>query len=616
MANSKKPEEKRFSAKKFKEFLKNGLWVYKTMYSLSPRDSIIVVVSSLITSVIPTLTSFFNAKFIDELIKVSQGKYANITEIGLSSKLIIFLSLGVLFQIVKTISSRINRFMYDKFNRIHFRKYEFEIQKKISELDISQQEDPDISNSIKKAQENFFKIQEFARASLVFIEDLISTTISAVISFTISPWLGITIIILSLPNNYFFSKFIIEIWNYFNSTIEESRRYYWLRGDMQSEPRMPEHKIVNSNQTLYQMAKEIAEKLWAKEISIFAKRLKSTIFSSIINIINTILISIVLINRLIKGEITVGTFSFYEGTLYDFSGRFDYVVGQFLELFDFSIYITYVKDIIDLKPAIKSGDKIIDIENAPTIEFKNVSFKYPKSKNFALRNISLKINPKEEIAIVGENGAGKTTLIKLLLRFYDVTSGDILINNVPIKKLDIEHYRKLISALFQEYNTYGELDVKTNINIGKYEQKMDIQKVKAAAEKADAHTFIEELDNKYDQILSKRFTGGTNLSTGQWQKIALARMFYRDTPLLILDEPTASIDAEAEFKIFKRIYNFMKDKTVIIISHRFSTVRNAKKIYVLEKGQIKESGTHEELMKLKGNYAKAFEKQAVGYQKD
>ncbi len=243
-----------------------------------------------------------------------------------------------------------------------------------------------------------------------------------------------------------------------------------------------------------------------------------------------------------------------------------------------------------------------------------ILFKYPGSKNYVLKNINLTIKSGDEIALVGENGAGKTTLIKLILRIYDCQKGKILINDIPIEKLNLEEYHKLIGALFQEFDKFGELNVKQNIIAGNHTIPVDESNISNAVKLADAKEFIDKFPKKYYQVLNKAFTDGVNLSTGQWQKIALARMFYRNAPVLILDEPTASIDANAEYRIFKRIFETFKGKTLIIISHRFSTVRNAQKIYVIHEGEIVEDGSHDELIKKNGRYKKAFDLQAKGYQ--
>ena len=241
-----------------------------------------------------------------------------------------------------------------------------------------------------------------------------------------------------------------------------------------------------------------------------------------------------------------------------------------------------------------------------------MDFTYPGVKTKILRNFSLTINPGEKVAFVGENGAGKSTIIKLLARFYDVTAGEILINNKNIKELEIETWYKNLGVIFQDFIMYED-SAKENIRYGKIYEEMGLEKITEAAKASGAHPFIEKLDKGYEQMLGRMFKGGTDLSVGQWQKIALARGFLRDAPILVLDEPTASIDARAESEIFNKVEKLSKDKTVIIISHRFSTVRNADKIYVIDDGKIVESGSHTELMKINGQYATLFNLQAKGY---
>ena len=247
------------------------------------------------------------------------------------------------------------------------------------------------------------------------------------------------------------------------------------------------------------------------------------------------------------------------------------------------------------------------------IVFDNVKFKYPNSQKTVLDNLSLKIKYGEKVAIVGENGAGKTTLIKLIARIYRPISGSVLINNINLNDLKLSSWYEKLAVLFQDYSSYTHLTVKENIEIDS-KNKATEKTIQDALIKASAFDFVKKYKEGVNQILSERYKGGIRPSTGQWQKIAIARVFHRNAPILILDEPTASIDAVAEAKIFDNIYKFSKGKTVIIISHRFSTVRNADRIIVLDKGKIIEEGSHEELLKINGKYAKAFRLQAKGYQ--
>jgi ATP-binding cassette, subfamily B, bacterial len=229
-----------------------------------------------------------------------------------------------------------------------------------------------------------------------------------------------------------------------------------------------------------------------------------------------------------------------------------------------------------------------------------------------VRNINFRLDAGEKVALIGENGAGKTTLVKLLARLYDPTEGQILLDGVDLREYDVDDLRHEIGVIFQDYMRYDAL-ARENIGFGKIEALNDRDRVALAAEKSLAKSVIDRLSNGYDQMLGKRFDSGVDLSGGEWQKFALARAYMRDAQLLILDEPTATLDARAEYEVFQRFAELTRGRTAVLISHRFSTVRMADRILVLADGGIREQGTHRELLALGGHYAELFELQAAGY---
>jgi len=279
------------------------------------------------------------------------------------------------------------------------------------------------------------------------------------------------------------------------------------------------------------------------------------------------------------------------------------------------MYLQDYFDFIDM-PLNASDDfvaKALPSEIKEGFVFNNVSFSYPNTETEVLKNVSFTLRKNEKLALVGENGAGKTTLVKLLLRLYEPTSGSILLDGVDIRHYDRDEYQQLFGAIFQDFVKYY-LTAKVNIAVGAIDHADDLQRIEESAVRSLASEVIADLPKGYDQELGKRFKSGTELSGGQWQKIALARAYMADSPVIILDEPTAALDARAEFEVFQRFVELTKNKMSIIISHRFSTVRMADRILVISGGKIAEMGTHDELLSANNLYAELFELQAAGYQ--
>jgi ATP-binding cassette subfamily B protein len=279
-----------------------------------------------------------------------------------------------------------------------------------------------------------------------------------------------------------------------------------------------------------------------------------------------------------------------------------------------SLFIKDLFDFFDSKPAIVSKPDALPIPRPikARFEFENVSFSYPGSDKKVLSNVSFRFEPGEKIALVGENGAGKTTLVKLLARLYEPTEGRILLDGIDLRDYSVEELRHEIGVIFQDYMRYDML-AQENIGLGRIEQLSDEIRIQNSAQKSLAAPVIAGLPKNYQQMLGRRFEGGVDLSIGQWQKIALARAYMRDAQILILDEPTASLDARAEYEVYQRFVELTAGKMAILISHRFSTVRMADRILVLEKGFVVEQGSHEELLALGGKYSELFELQAAGY---
>ncbi|MDB9371945.1 ABC transporter ATP-binding protein [Nodularia sphaerocarpa] len=316
----------------------------------------------------------------------------------------------------------------------------------------------------------------------------------------------------------------------------------------------------------------------------------------------------------LQGAITLGSLIMYYQAFQRGQVSLSQLLSSLAELYENSLFLTNLFEFLDLKPNVTEPPlpKLVPSQFKTGIQFNHVRFRYPGSTRPVLEDINFHIAPGEIIALVGENGAGKTSLIKLLCRLYDPTEGNITIDGINIRDFATTDLRQKISVIFQDYVQY-HLTAKENIWLGNLDVVPESQQIEKAARDAGADVVISQLPQGYDTMLGKWFEGGEELSIGQWQKVALARAFLRDAPIIILDEPSSALDPQAEAEIFEKFRQVVKGKIAILISHRLSTVKMADKVFVIANGKISEGGSHDELMQNRGNYARLFETQAKHY---
>ncbi|HIB46387.1 MAG TPA: ABC transporter ATP-binding protein, partial [Candidatus Lambdaproteobacteria bacterium] len=323
---------------------------------------------------------------------------------------------------------------------------------------------------------------------------------------------------------------------------------------------------------------------------------------------------VVIIYRTVNGELSLGDLIFLSGSFLRLRSLMESILIRFSSIADSALYLRDLFDFLEMEPNIRSKKNALPFPKTirEGFTFEKVSFRYPKMEQWVLRDISFILHPGEKLALVGENGAGKTTLVKLLTRLYDPDEGRIMLEGHDLREYDLDGLRDAVGVIFQDYVKY-HLTASDNIAVGRIEERGNESRIKEAAHRSLADTVIEKLPDGYQQMIGRWFKQGTNLSGGEWQKIAIARAYMRDAQLLILDEPTASLDARAEHEVFRRFVELTYDKCAVLISHRFSTVRMADRIVVLHEGKLLELGTHEELLASGGHYSELFEMQAEGY---
>ncbi len=568
------------------------------------------LIAVLVPAIVPFVNAYIFKLLIDAVVASFSGNSFNFTSLYylISGLFISSLALRLSF----SYQDYVVKILYTKFPLTLYQI----VLNKISSLDLEYFEDSKFKDILQKVKDTYtWRPQEQLYMLFFLLQSLVQVSIAFYAILNLNIFLAILILVVSIPdliNQIVFSRFSWIIWD---MNTPYRKKFSYLQELIQDRDSVKELKVFGLRLTFLNDIIANQRKFFTENKAVANKQFK---VNTVFNFFDTLVlvgISVFVIFQAITRKITIGDVSFYESVISNFSNGIGGLFRNISRIFEHSLYNKHVFEVLDLEPKIKipANPKKIDFNQTPKIEFKNTSYKYPGSDRYVFNDFSLTINPGEKIALVGENGSGKTTLVKLLARFYDVDEGEILINGTNLKDLDLESWYKTLGILFQDFIKY-EYPVKENILFGKIWEKEDLEMIIEAAKDAGAQPMIKKFEKEYDQMLGRTFEGGLELSGGQWQKIALARAFYRNAPVLILDEPTSAIDARAESEIFNKVEKLSKDKTVLIISHRFSTVRNADKIYVIDKGSIIEQGSHQELLKLNGEYATLFKLQAKGYQ--
>ncbi|MBK9336213.1 MAG: ABC transporter ATP-binding protein [Lewinellaceae bacterium] len=481
-------------------------------------------------------------------------------------------------------------------------------------LDLYQFEDAGFYDKLERA-----RTQTAGRTALMSMvlsqaQDLITVIFLAGGLIAFNPWLMIILVVAVIPSFVGETKFNRDSYSLTRSWTPERRELDYLRYIGASNETAKEIKIFGLEGFIANRFKIISDKYYQANQKLALRRAAWGGFFSALGTASYYAGYVFIISQTVLGQITLGTLTFLAGAFSRLQGLLQGIVSRFSRIAETAMYLQDLFDFLELKPLSQShtGTRQVPRPIRTGFQFENVGFRYPESEVWALRHLNFILPPGEKLALVGENGAGKTTVVKLLANLYEPTEGRILLDGVDLREYDPEDLRREIGIIFQDYVRFM-FTAKENIAIGNISERENRPRIEDAAEKSLADAVVENLPKKYDQMLGKRFTGGVDLSGGQWQKVALARAYMREAQLVILDEPTAALDARAEHEVFLRFAELMKGKAAVLISHRFSTVRMADRILFLENGQLLELGSHEELLAKGGKYAELFRLQAKGY---
>ncbi len=494
------------------------------------------------------------------------------------------------------------------------RHVSIQVMRHAAELDLSAYEDPVFYDRLERA-----RVQATDRLGMIqSIGRLIQQGITAVsLSISIlvfSPWLLLLLIVGILPA--FLGESHFAFLGYARSFRQTSvrRELDYLRVLGGSREAAKELKLFGLKDFLIDRFTCLSDQIYAENVDLARRRLIAGSFLSMIGTAGYYATYVYVIWRTVTGALSIGMLTFLTGAIIQASANLQQIFSTLSSVADQALFLTDLLAFFAMEPTIQSKPNALPAPR-PILrgfEFRRVSFRYPGNSRFVLHDLNFHLHRGERVALIGENGEGKTTLVKLMTRLYDSVEGQILLDGLDLLRYDLDDLYRHNAAIFQDFMRY-EMKARDNIAVGQIDRLTHLLALKQAAAKSMADEVIERLPRDYEQMLGRRFENGVDLSGGEWQKVALARAYLRDAQVLILDEPTAALDARSEFAVFQRFAELTAGKTSLFISHRFSTVRMADRIVVLQNGKITEDGSHEQLSSLGGHYAEMFEMQAANY---
>jgi ATP-binding cassette subfamily B protein len=488
------------------------------------------------------------------------------------------------------------------------------VMKHAAQLDLAAYEDPVFYDRLERARvqatDRLGMIQSIGR----LVQQVIITVSLSIAIVLFSPWLLLMLIAGVVPaflgESHF--AFLGYAKNFRQTPIRRQLDYLRVLGG--SKEAAKELKLFGLAPFLTERFSRLSNQIYDEDVALARRRLVAGSFLSIVGTAGYYSAYVFVIWRTITGVLSIGELTFLAGAVQQASSNIQQIFSTVSSIADQALFLTDLIAFFEMRPAIASKPNALPAPRpiARGFEFRNVAFRYPGSPRLVLNGLNFHFRPGERVALIGENGEGKTTIVKLLTRLYDPLEGQVLLDGVDLREYNLEDLYREIGVIFQDFMRY-EMTARENIAVGRIERLDDVPLIRQSAQKSMADEVVSRLPYGYEHMLGRRFDGGVDLSGGEWQKVALARAYLRDAQILILDEPTAALDARSEFEVFQRFAELTAGKMALFISHRFSTVRMADRIVVLENGRIAEDGDHEQLTHLGGRYAEMFELQAASY---
>jgi ATP-binding cassette, subfamily B, bacterial len=582
----------------------------RLVWSTSRKLTIALVILSAVAGVLPALIAYVGKLIVDAVVLAAQTGEADDRLRALQYMMIeagVVVALAATQRGIEMCRSLLRALLGHRVNVL--------VLEKALTLELRHFEDSEVYDKMTQARrEASTRPLSLVMRTFGIGQHTISLISYAGILLAFSGWAVIVLVIAALPAFMAEAKFSGEAFRLFRWRTPEAREQMYLETVLAREDYVKEVKLFGIGRRLLARYVEIFKRLFREDRSLTIRR---NVWGFVLGALSSLAFYGAyawIIVAAAAGEITLGDMTMYLMVFRQGQSSLSSTLTSIGGMYEDNLYVANLYEFLEQPVDVPTGSETRGPEPDDGIRFEAVSFAYPGADELALREVSFHVRPGEKLALVGENGSGKTTLIKLLARLYHPTSGRVTLDGLDLREWDLRALRRRISVIFQDFARY-QLKVGENVGVGDVAAIDDAERWAEAAEKGMAAPFIEDLPSRYDTQLGRWFRDGRELSGGQWQKIALSRAFMREgAPIMVLDEPTAAMDAEAEARVFQHVRDATGEQIVIVISHRFSTVRMADHIIVLALGQIQEQGSHEELMELGGTYARLFTLQAAGYQ--
>ena len=589
--------------------LKNLPGFLKLIWHTSPKMAFVNILLRIIRAAIPLATLYIGKLIIDEVVHLA--KTPETLELNY-----LFLLIGLEFglAIISDLLNRATALLDSLLGDLFANQSSINLMEHAATLDLDQFEDATFYDKLERARRQTLSRTVLMTQVLGQAQDIITMLFLSVGLIAFNPWLILLLVVAVIPAFLGESHFNERSYSLVHGWTPERRELDYLRMTGASDDTAKEVKIFGLSGFLTDRFRQLSDQFYQANKKLVLKRAAWGSLFATLGSAGYYGAYVYIIYKTVTGTLSLGDLTFLSGSFMRLRGLLESILNRFSSIAEGALYLQDFFEFFQLQPRIQPNAQARPFPKPirQGFTFENVGFKYRNAEKWAIRNLNFTLQAGEKLALVGENGAGKTTLVKLLSRLYDPTEGRILLDGYDLREYDPVELRKEIGVIFQDFVRF-QLSAGNNIAVGRIEEKENQPRIETSAELSLADSVIKKLPEGYNQIIGRRFAKGVDLSGGEWQKIALGRAYMRDAQLLILDEPTAALDARAEHEVFQRFAELTKGKTAVLISHRFSTVRMADRILVIENGQFVEIGSHVELLQKGGRYAELFHLQAAGY---